>query len=245
MKSVYFASDFHLGAPNLAASHQREKKIIKWLESIEDNAQAIFLLGDLFDFWHEYKTVVPKGYVRFLGKLAELSDKGIQIEVFTGNHDLWMSGYFEEELGIKVVKEPEIREFGGKTFYLGHGDGLGSSDKVYKQLRKLFHHPVSQAMFRWLHPDIGMKLANKWSTASRKSHSEPEPFRGEEHEWLITYCKEILQNQHIDYFVFGHRHWPIDITLNEKGSKYINLGEWISQCNYAEFNGEELTLKQF
>ena len=245
MKSIYFASDFHFGAPTKAASDQREKRVIHWLESIQDNAEAIYLLGDIFDFWHEYKTVVPKGNIRFLGKLAELSDSGIDIEVFTGNHDLWMSGYFEDELGISVYKEPEERVLKGRSFYIGHGDGLGPADKTYKNLRKLFHHPVSQFLFRWIHPDIGMKLAQFWSANSRSSHSEPEEFLGEESEWLVQYCKTVLETKSIDYFIFGHRHLPLDIRLNDQGSRYINLGEWISQNHYAVFDGNELQLLQF
>ena len=242
---IYFASDFHLGMPNAEISKEREAKIIRWLSTIQNDAQTIYLLGDLFDFWHEYKTVVPKGYVRFLGKLAELADQGIDVQVFTGNHDLWMTDYFQTELGVSVYKEPEVRIHNKTTFYIGHGDGLGPGEENYKIIRKLFHHPLSQFLFRWIHPDIGMKLASYWSKESRKKHSDPEVFQGEENEWLVQFCKEKLKETNFDYFVFGHRHLPLDITLNESGSRYINLGEWFTQCNYAAFNGKELQLHQF
>lgn len=242
---IYFASDFHLGVPNKQASKEREDKIIRWLTSIESTAETIYLLGDLFDFWHEYKTVVPKGYVRFLGKLAELSDRGIDIQLFTGNHDLWMTDYFQEELGISVYSEPEVRIHQQKTFFIGHGDGLGPGEGSYKLIRKFFHHPVSKFLFRWIHPDIGIKLANYWSAKSRNSHGEEEQFQGEEKEWLLQFCKEKLKETTFDYFIFGHRHLALDINLNEEGSRYINLGEWFSQCNYARFDGEKLTLQKF
>lgn len=244
-REVYFASDFHFGLPDEESSREREQRVIRWLDSIKDSADTIFLLGDLFDFWHEYKSVVPKGNVRFLGKLAELSDAGIQIELFTGNHDLWVNDYFQKELNIQVHKNPKEYIINGKSFFIGHGDGLGPSDGFYKFLRKVFHHPIAQTLFRWIHPDIGMRIANYWSRNSRNAHKEPEEFLGEEKEWLIVYCKEKLKEKHYDYFVFGHRHLPIDIELNEAGSRYINLGEWISQNHYAVFNGEELALHKF
>lgn len=242
---IYFASDFHLGMPTKKTSREREEIIIRWLSTIEKDAETIYLLGDLFDFWHEYKTVVPKGFVRFLGKLAHLSDKGIDIQVFTGNHDLWMTDYFQKELGISVFKEPEKRTHNEKSFFIGHGDGLGQGEATYKVIRTLFHHPVSQFLFKWIHPDIGMKLATYWSKQSRGSHGDQEVFRGEENEYLVQFCKEKLEQAYFDYFVFGHRHLPLEITLHEKGSKYFNLGEWFTQYNYATFDGQNLSLQQF
>lgn len=244
---IYFASDFHLGAPNHKESRIREDKIIRWLNAIEHDADTIFLLGDLFDFWHEYKTVVPKGFTRFFGKLAELSDKGIHIEVFTGNHDLWMSGYFEQELNISVLKEPEERTLLGKRFFIGHGDGLGPGDKTYKSLRSIFHHPFFQTLFCWLHPDIGISIANAWSKKSRSKHTEPEVFHGKDKEWLYIFSKEYLEtkNSDIDFFIFGHRHLPLDLQIEETKSRYFNLGEWISQFQYAKFDGNTLELLKF
>ncbi len=242
---IYFASDFHLGAPNHKESRKREDAIIRWLDMVSKDASAIYLMGDLFDFWHEYQTVIPKGFVRFLGKLAELSDRGIDIQVFTGNHDMWMYGYFEDELNIPVHRGLVERAFNGKRFLLGHGDGLGPGDQTYKKLKKIFQHPFFQWLFRWLHPDVGMWIANKWSEKSREGHQEPEKFHGEENEFLIQYCKEVLQQNHYDYFIFGHRHLPINFQFDEQNSTYINLGEWISQQTYAEFDGEHLYLRTF
>jgi len=242
--AIFFASDFHLGAPNHATSLEREKKIVRWLDSIKHEAKAIYLMGDLFDFWHEFDTVVPKGFVRFLGKLAELSDAGIAINIFIGNHDIWMKNYFPKELNATVhKKELRIELFGNKVF-LHHGDGLGPGDPVYKVLKKMFHNGLFKFIFKWAHPDIGMRIAHFWSSKSR-STSQEEEFLGEENEWLVTYSKEILENEDVDFFIFGHRHLPLDIRLNEKGSRYINLGEWFSQCNYAKLDANGLQLLHF
>jgi len=244
-KNIYFASDFHLGAPNQKESREREHRIIRWLTSIQNDASTIYLLGDLFDFWHEYKTVVPKGSIRFLAKLAELKQMGIDIHIYTGNHDLWMYGYFQEELGIPVHHKETFIELHGKQFLIGHGDGLGPGDKTYKSLKSIFKNSFFQFIFQWVHPDIGIWIANKWSEKSRKSHTEEERFLGEDQEYLVVYCKEILEKKHVDYFIFGHRHLPIDFPFEEKKSRYINLGEWISQNNYALFDGETVQLLEF
>ncbi len=244
-KNIYFASDFHLGAPNLEESREREQRVIRWLTSIQDDAKAIYLLGDLFDFWHEYKTVVPKGFVRFLAKLAELKENGIEIHVFTGNHDIWMYGYFEEELGIPVYHKETKIELSGKRFMIGHGDGLGPGDQTYKVIKSIFRNPFFQFIFKIVHPDIGIWIATQWSKRSREKHKEPERFLGEDQEYLIVYCKEVLEKEHVDFFIFGHRHLPIDFSFEGKESRYINLGEWISQNQYAVFDGNELQLHSF
>lgn len=242
---IYFASDFHLIARSSIQSKEREERVIRWLDSIKEDAKTIYLLGDLFDFWHEYKTVVPKGFVRFLGKLAELSDAGIEIIIFTGNHDLWMFGYLEQEIGISVYKNPVTTQLGNHTFMIGHGDGLCAQEKYYKLLRWGFHHPFFQFLFRWVHPDIGMFLAHKWSSHSRNKHPVSDQTFIEDKEWLLHYCKEQIEKQSIDFFIFGHRHLPIDYKLNEQGSRYINLGEWISQNHFAEYDGNHLYLREF
>ncbi len=244
--NIYFASDLHLGIPNHQKSLEREKKFIRWLNSIQDNATAIYLVGDIFDYWHEYKRVVPKGAVRLLGKLAELRDGGLPIFAFTGNHDLWMYGYFEEELDIPVYREPIQETFNGKKFFIGHGDGLGPGDNGYKMLKKLFTNPLCQWAFRQLHPDFASAVAQYSSRKSRMSQNggEVEGFLGEDKEWLCIFAKEMLQKEFFDYFVFGHRHLPLNIDLNAK-SKYINLGDWINHFSYAEFDGQELHLRFF
>lgn len=244
-KKIYFLSDFHLGAPDYDASLVREKRIVQFLDEIKKDAAIIFIVGDLFDFWYEYRTVVPKGYTRILGKLAELTDSGIQMHFFVGNHDMWMSGYFEKELNIPVYYEPKEFEWNGKKFLIGHGDGLGPGDEGYKFIKKIFRNKFCQWLFGILPPAVGVGLANYFSRKSRAATGKTdEHFLGEENEWLITYCKEVLQKQYFDYLVFGHRHLPIDFTLNGK-SRYINLGDWISYCTYAEFDGENLLLKSW
>lgn len=243
-KKVYFASDNHLGAPTREASLPREKKFVSWLDSIKDDAAAIFLIGDLFDFWFEYKTVVPKGFTRTLGKLAEIADSGIPVYYFVGNHDLWMSSYFEEELGIPVFYKPQDFTIGNTSFFIGHGDGLGPGDKGYKRMKKVFTNPFFKWLFRWLHPDIGVKIAQYLSVKNKLiSGDDDAKFLGEENEWLAVYSKKKLNEKHRDYFVFGHRHLPLEITLNEK-SKYINLGDWIQYYTYGVFDGKVLELKK-
>lgn len=244
-KKVYFLSDFHLGAPNAADSLVREKKIIRFLDEIRHDAKAIFIVGDLFDFWYEYKKVVPKGYVRILGKMAEITDCGIPIHFFVGNHDMWMKDYFQQELNIPVYFEPHPFEFYGKKFLVGHGDGLGPGDHGYKFIKKIFRNGFSQWLFGILPPYIGMGIAHYFSRKSRAQTGQTdEVFLGEDKEWLIIYCREVLQKEYYDYMIFGHRHLPIDCQLNDK-SRYINLGDWIKYFSYAVFDGQELELKYY
>lgn len=244
-KKIYFLSDFHLGIPDHASSLIREKKIVSFLNEISSDAAAIFMVGDLFDFWFEYKHVVPKGYVRILGKMAELSDAGIPLYFFVGNHDMWMSGYFEKELNIPVYHESRVYEFNNKKFYVGHGDGLGPGDHGYKFLKKIFRNPLAQFLFGILPPSIGINIAKKSSKTSRAlTGNADDHFLGEEKEWLVSFCKEKLQEEHYDYFIFGHRHLPIDHSLNEN-SRYLNLGDWIRYNSYVVFDGTDCNLKYF
>jgi len=242
---IYFASDQHFGAPTPEKSKLREAKFITWLDSIKKDADTLFLLGDLFDFWFEYKTVVPKGFIRVLGKIAELRDAGIKIHFFVGNHDLWMRDYFEKELNIPVYYKPQIFTFDDKKFYIGHGDGLGPGDKGYKRMKKVFTNPFSKWLFRWLHPDIGVRFGQYLSTQNKLiSGEEDVVFLGKDQEWLVQYAKTKLAKQHYDYFVFGHRHLPMEIALNNK-STYVNLGDWVSHFTYAVFENGKLSLKNF
>jgi UDP-2,3-diacylglucosamine hydrolase len=239
-------SDFHLGVPTREKSLEREKRIVRFLNQIKNDAKEIYILGDIFDFWFEYKTVVPKGYTRLLGTIAHLSDSGISIHFFTGNHDMWSFSYFQEELGVKLYKEPILKEIDGKKFFLGHGDGLGPGDKGYKFIKKIFSNSFCQWLFAHMHPNIGIGLANYFSRKSRMANAQAdEVFLGENEEWLVQFCKDYLsKNPPVDYFVFGHRHLPLDIRL-EKGARYINLGEWVKYNSYAVFDGKELELKFF
>jgi UDP-2,3-diacylglucosamine hydrolase len=244
-KKIYFASDFHLGVPDHASSLIREKRIIAWLDSIKHDAHSIYLLGDIFDFWFEYKHTVPKGYIRLLGKLAEIRDSGIPIIFFTGNHDMWMFDYFPKELNIPIYREPILLEVGNQRLLIGHGDGLGPGDFTYKFLKQFFNSKICQWLFARIHPNLGMTIAHTWSRRSRISNiKKEEKFNGEEGEFLWVYCSELEKKQHHDYYVFGHRHLPLTLKVSEN-STYINLGEWVSFNTYAEYNGTNVDLKTF
>ena len=245
-RNVYFASDFHLGTPSIERSHEREKIIVAWLESIRPHADVIFLVGDVFDFWFEYKHSIPKGFIRLQGKLAELTDAGIRVILFTGNHDMWMNDYFTKELGIPVYRNPRRYQIGHKHFLIGHGDGLGPGDFVYKRLKTVFESGLARGLFRWVHPDLGIGLAQAWSRRSRASNQEKgeEHFLGEDREWLMHYCREVETRMHHDYYIFGHRHLPLDLAVSPT-SRYVNLGEWVSAKTYAIFDGTELTLTKW
>ena len=241
-KKVYFLSDFHLGAPNDTESRKREDRLVCFLQDARKDAGIIFIVGDIFDFWFEYKTVVPKGFVRILGTLAQIADEGIQLHIFTGNHDLWMQDYLSKELNAKLYFEPQTFTIQNKQFLIGHGDGLGPGDEGYKRLKKIFTNPICQWLFRWLHPDAGIQLANYFSRKSRaKTGNADEIFLGEDKEWLILYTKEKAKTMAVDFFIFGHRHYAIDLKINDK-SRYINLGDWIRLNTYAVFDGTDLQL---
>jgi UDP-2,3-diacylglucosamine hydrolase len=243
-EKVYFASDFHLGVPDYETSLVREKRIINWLEACMTDAKAIYLVGDLFDFWFEYKHTVPKGYLRFLGKLAEISDAGIDLHIFVGNHDLWMFGYLEKELNAKVYYEPQELIINNKKLLIGHGDGLGPGDKGYKKLKKIFTNSFFQWCFNWLHPNVGIGIANYWSSKSRaQANNVEQKFLGDD-EWLWQYAKSVEETKHFDYYVFGHRHLPLDLEVGDN-SRYINLGEWLSQNTYAVFSEDQLKLNTY
>lgn len=244
-KKIYFASDFHLGAPNYEDSLVREKKIIAWLTSIEDTAFEIYLLGDVFDFWFEYKHAIPKGFVRLQGKIAALTDKGIKIHWFYGNHDMWVFDYIPKELGVELHPTEIRKTYNGKKFFIGHGDGLGPGDRGYKFIKKIFRSRISQWCFARLHPNFGIGLANLLSKKSRQSTGNSDDvFYGEEKEMLIQFCKSKVEREHIDFFIFGHRHLPINFEL-ASGAKYVNTGDWIKYFSYAEFDGNSLELKHY
>ena len=241
-RKIYFASDFHLGSPNHQESLIREKKICNWLNQISKDAKEIYLLGDLFDFWFEYDKVIPKGFERLKGKLAEISDKGIQIHFFNGNHDLWTFGYFEKELGLKVYRKPQVFKINNKSFYIAHGDGLGKGNISYKIIKKIYLSTICQFLFAITPSYIGISLAKFLSNSSRKKNIK-YPAKNA-HNSLIEYSKKILKKSKIDYFIYGHIHDPKKIELNTK-STYINLGDCVQHFSYAELDGETLLLKNF
>lgn len=239
-KSLYFVSDFHLGVPDKLTSNHREEQIIKWLISIEESAAAVFLLGDVFDFWFEYRNVVPKGFFRLFNQLHRLNSKGIPVYYFTGNHDMWAKDYLPKETGLTLFRGSVYFEMNRKTFFVGHGDGLGPGDYGYKMIKKVFANPLCQWLFRWIHPDLGIPLANFWSGKSRGATQE-ENYLGDHKEWLVQFCKEVVREKKVDFFIFGHRHLLIDKQF-EEGFRYLNLGEWFREGHYAKFDGLELTI---
>jgi UDP-2,3-diacylglucosamine hydrolase len=243
--AIYFASDFHLGLHSQPSSKEREKIICQWFDSISSDTEELFLLGDMFDFWYEYSQVVPKGNIRLLAKIAEFTDRSIPVHVFTGNHDMWMYGYLEEELGVKIYKHPLSIQLDKHRFHIGHGDGLGPGDHGYKIIKKIFSSSFNQWLFARLHPNTGIKLMKWFSKKSRESEEEVLEFKGAENEWLISYSEQMLQEEHYDFFIFGHRHLPIDYTLSNKKSRYINTGDWIHHYSYAKYSNGELELLKF
>ena len=245
-KNIYFLSDFHLGVPSYELSLEREKKIVRFLDSIKKDASDVYLVGDIFDFWFEYKTAVPRGFVRLLGKLAELSDSGIKLHLFTGNHDMWIFDYLPKELNATLYREPIERVFNGKKFLIGHGDGLGPGDHGYKFIKKFFASKFCQWMFARIHPNFGIGLANYWSGKIRLANQiSDQVYLGDDKEFITIYCNETLKQKHFDFFVFGHRHLPLNILLNNQKSRYINLGEWVNNPHYAVWNGVDMKLMKW
>jgi len=249
-KKIYFASDFHFGIPDRDKSLKREELFVKWLDEAKKDASEIYLMGDLFDFWFEYKTVIPKGYVRLLGKLAEITDSGIQVHLFRGNHDMWAFNYLSEELNLKLHRDPEIKVFGEKVFYLAHGDGLGPGDSGYKFIKKVFQCRINQWLFRLLHPDIGIRMALFWSRKSRyasvaKEANDEEYNLTKIRERLIIHSQTILhQHPELNFLVYGHYHLPFNKPLNDQ-CRIIVLGDWLTHFTYAVFDGNIMELKGY
>ncbi|MBR1499189.1 MAG: UDP-2,3-diacylglucosamine diphosphatase [Bacteroidaceae bacterium] len=253
MKNVYFISDAHLGSLAVKHSRQQERRLVRFLDEIKDKAEAVYMLGDMFDFWFEYRTVVPRGYTRFLGKVSELTDMGIEVHFFTGNHDIWCLDYLEKECGVTLHRDALTLDIGDKTFYLAHGDGLGDTDRAFRFIRGVFHNKLCQWAFRWLHPDLGMRFGLAWAKHSRLKHSGSSPsgeggdppYLGEDKEPLVQYAKAYLQEHpDVDYFIFGHRHIELDLALSRQ-TRVVILGDWISQFTYAVYDGKQLLLDSY
>lgn len=244
-KKGYFASDFHLGLAGEDTNHNREKRIVEWLNQVAEDAHSIYLLGDTFDFWFEYKKVVPRGFVRFLGTLARICDQGIEVYMFKGNHDMWLQDYLEKEIGVKIISHDLKVNINGVSLYMHHGDGIGPGDYGYKFIKAIFRSPISNWLFARIHPNWGVALAQFLSNRSRKSNFRSDQvYLGDNKEYITLYAKALLQNEKYDYLIFGHRHLPLEIKLTEQ-STYVNLGEWIHHFTYAELDGKKLKLKTF
>lgn len=241
-KYIYFSSDFHLGLPAGSPPIEREKKVVRWLNSIAPKAKEIYLLGDIFDFWWEYKLVVPRGFTRFLGTIASLTDSGIPVHFFTGNHDMWVGDYLSGECGMTIHTTPYTTIFNGKKFHLVHGEGLGTKDKGYKILLSIFRNKTLRSMYSFLHPAIGVGIGRMWSLNSRLGKGITKVFLGEDEEDLIRYAKSVLEYDKTDYFIFGHRHLAMIYKMSQ-GAEIVFLGDWIKNGSYAEWNGEVLTFK--
>lgn len=247
MKNIYFLSDAHLGSRAIEHGRTHERRLVNFLDSIKEKAAAVYLLGDMFDFWYEYKLVVPKGYTRFLGKLSELTDRGVEVHYFTGNHDMWCGDYLERECGVTLHRVPLTVEIYGKTFLLAHGDGLGDPDRKFKVLSAIFHSKSCQILFSALHPRWAIEFGLNWAKHSRLKRvdgREPE-YMGENKEYLVLYAKEYLKtHDEINYFLFGHRHIELDLMLS-RNSRILILGDWINYFSYAVFDGEHMFLEEF
>lgn len=245
MSKVYFASDFHLGIDARFTSSERERQLVRWLDYVTKDASEIYLVGDLFDFWFEYRSVVPRGYIRFLGKLSAIADQGIPVHVFTGNHDMWMGDYFTQELGLHLYHSPIVKEINGKRFLIGHGDGLGPGDHGYKFIKKIFAHRLSRWLYARLHPNFAFGMANFWSGKSREKAELKDQWLGKENEWLVQYSQKKIKEIDLDFLIFGHRHLPIDCVLDNNRSRYINLGDWLFFNSYAVFDGTKVEIDFF
>ena len=248
MKSIYFLSDAHLGSWAIEHRRMQERRLVRFLDSIKEKAGGVYLLGDMFDFWYEYKYVVPKGFTRFLGKISELTDMGVEVHYFTGNHDIWAYDYLAEECGVILHKQPQTIELYGKIFYLAHGDGLGDPNKSFKVIRSIFHNKTCQWLFSGLHPRWGMWFGLTWAKHSRMKHGmggDPPDYMGDDKEHLILYTKKYIQyHSNVDYFIYGHRHIEVDKQLTKK-ARVIILGDWISQFSYVVYDGEHLLMQEY
>ncbi len=243
-KKIYFVSDVHLGAPALKNNRERELRFARWLDEIKNDAAGLYLMGDIFDFWYEYKKVAPRGFTRILGRLADISDSGIPIHFFAGNHDLWVFDYLPEEIGLTLHRNEFITEICGKKFYLAHGDGVDPEDKGYIILRKIFTSKILQWLFSRLHPNFALLLAHRWSKSSRLAKLGREEEVKVKNEGMYKFAENFLKQELIDYFIFGHRHLMIDAEINNS-SRFIILGDWIEKFSYGVFDGEKFELKQF
>ncbi len=241
---VCFLSDCHFGLPDWPESRKREERLTAFLDSIAAEVTHLFLLGDVFDFWFEYKDVVPKHCLRFLGRLAELADRGVQVYYILGNHDMWSFSYIQEEVGLTQIKGMVDVEINGKRVRMGHGDALDPKDYGYHLIKWIYAQPFNQRLFAMLHPRQSFALARAVSMKSRRAHEEADKVFLGEKEPIIRYCREVLEQTHFDYFIFGHRHLPADYPLTED-SRYFNTGDWLHHDSYLMLHEGEAVLSHF
>jgi len=244
-KKIYFISDLHFGVPGKEDSKTRERRVVQWLQEISKDAEELHLVGDIFDYWFEYKQAVPRGFVRFLGALARVADAGIKVYWYYGNHDMWIFDYIPSEIGVEMVPNSIEKQYNNKKFFIAHGDGLGPGDNGYKFIKKIFRNKVCQWLFARLHPNFGMGVMRFFSKQSRYAEPEAEKsYKGDDHEWLYQYSKDVLDKKSYDFLIFGHRHLPLDKKVKGE-SRYINLGDWLFHYTYGEFDGESFSLKKW
>lgn len=240
--NIYLASDFHLGLDvSESSSDIREKKLVQWLSSIEADCKELYLVGDLFDYWFEYTEVVPKKFLRFLGKLCHMADNGVEIHIFTGNHDMWLFNYFQQEIGVTLHKEGIRKTFFGKQYFIAHGDGLGPGDHTYKVIKAVFSNSFMQWCFHRMHPNFGIKLMKYISRRGRMNDKPLTEISLPEKEWLVQFANEYIKSNATDYFVFGHRHFPFEHHLTDS-AKLFYLGDWLKFNTYIKIdeNGPKL-----
>ena len=243
-RKSYFISDLHLGADAELTSREREALVLRWLDMIAHDCSQLFLVGDTFDYWFEYKNVVPKGYHRLIGRLALMADAGVKITIFAGNHDMWMKDYFATSLGWHVIMDELVIDLDGKRFFIAHGDGLGPGDYKYKVFKKVMRNSICQIIFSWIPPAIGLYIMKSASKTSRKLGKD-EVLGQIEEEWLVQYCETLLKTANYDYMVFGHRHIPIQHTLSNGHSQYVNLGDWLNHFTYGVWDGHNFSIHRF
>ena len=241
---IYFVSDVHLGAPALNNNREREILFTRWLDEIKNDVEELYLLGDIFDFWYEYKKVIPRGFSRVIGRIAEISDKGVPVHFFQGNHDLWAYDYFSTEFGVELHRKEIVKEIRGKKFFLAHGDGLDKADKGYILLKKIFTNRNIQWLFSRLHPNFAFWLAHKWSASRRLSKVNSEEVFMADMDGMYKFAADFLKSEAVDYFVMGHRHKMVDEKIDEH-SRFILLGDWIKYFSYGVFDGEKFELKKY
>ena len=246
---VYFISDAHLGCRAIEHQRTQQRRLTRFLDQIKDKAEAVYMLGDMFDFWFEYRQVVPRGFTRFLGKVSELTDSGVEVHWFVGKHDMWMTDYLECECGVTIHREPCLVEIYGKEFYLSHGHhvDIAPGDWRTRLMFRMFESTFVRRMATLIHPDLFVDFGLNWARHSRMRHMAQgeEPYKGEHDERMVTFAKQYLATHpSVNYFLFGHRHIELDLMLTHE-CRLLILGEWYSHFTYVSFDGSTLVMNDY